>query len=34
MRGLAHDAAHGLASLDALANRQEMQLIKRVKRVP
>jgi arginyl-tRNA synthetase len=33
-RGLAHDAAHGLASLDALAEPQEMQLIKRVSAFP
>jgi arginyl-tRNA synthetase len=33
-RGLAHDAAHGLSSLDKLAEPQELQLIKRVSAFP
>ena len=33
-RGLAHDAAHGLSSLDKLVEPQELQLIKRVSAFP
>jgi arginyl-tRNA synthetase len=33
-RGLAHDAAHGLACLDELVEPQELQLIKRVSAFP
>jgi arginyl-tRNA synthetase len=33
-RGLAHDAAHGLASLGKLVEPQELQLIKRVSAFP
>jgi arginyl-tRNA synthetase len=33
-RGLAHDAAHGLAALDKLTEPQEVQLIKRVSAFP